>query len=280
MATQILADDICFGEGPRWHNGRLYFSDMHDRQVKTVSVTGKVSSVVEVENRPSGLGWLPNGDLLIVSMLDRRILLFDGSVLSEHADLSEFAPFECNDMIVDSTGRAYVGHFGFDLNGGASFNHASLIAIETDGKSRVVADHLSFPNGTVITPDGGTLVVAETFAGRLTAFDIVDNGDLENRRLWGQLPAGTAPDGICLDAQGAIWVASPPTNECLRLAEGGEVLERIQVGQGAYACMIGGTDTPLLFVMTSPSSSPAECRALRGARVETAPVSVAGAGYP
>jgi sugar lactone lactonase YvrE len=253
---------------------------MHDQQVKTVAETGRVSSVVEIENRPSGLGWLPNGDLLIVSMLDRRILLFDGSVLSEHADLSAFAPFECNDMIVDSTGRAYVGHFGFDLNGGASFNHASLIAIETDGKSRVVADHLSFPNGTVITPDGATLVVAETFAGRLTAFDIVANGDLENRRLWGQLPAGTAPDGICLDAQGAIWVASPPTNECLRLAEGGEVLERIQVDQGAYACMIGGTDTPLLFVMTSPTSSPAECRALRGARVETVPVSVAGAGYP
>ncbi|MEC8867249.1 MAG: SMP-30/gluconolactonase/LRE family protein [Pseudomonadota bacterium] len=280
MATQVLADDICFGEGPRWHDDRFYFSDMHDHKVKTVTETGEVSSVVEVENRPSGLGWLPNGDLLIVSMLDRRILRFDGAVLSEHADLSKYAPFECNDMVVDASGRAFVGHFGFDLNGGASFNHASLIAVETNGTSRIVADHLSFPNGSVITPDGGTLVVAETFAGRLTAFDIVAQGELENRRLWAKLPDGTAPDGICLDAEGAIWVASPPTNECLRLAEGGEVLERVQVDQGAYACMIGGVDAPVLFILTSPSSSPQECRTLRGARAETIPVSATGAGYP
>ncbi|MFP6796071.1 MAG: SMP-30/gluconolactonase/LRE family protein [Pseudomonadales bacterium] len=280
MTTQVLADDICFGEGPRWHDDRLYFSDMHDHKVKTVTETGQVSDIIGVENRPSGLGWLSNGDLLVVSMLDRRILRFDGSILTEHADLSHFAPFECNDMVVDSSGRAYVGHFGFDLNSGASFNHATLIVVELDGTSRVVADHLSFPNGTVITPDGTTLVVAETFAGRLTAFDIVANGDLQNRRLWGQLPAGTAPDGICLDAEGAIWVASPPTNECLRLAEGGDVLERIQVDHGAYACMIGGSDTPKLFILTSPSSSPDECRTQRGAHVETAHVPAVGAGYP
>ena len=280
MATGVLADNICFGEGPRWHDGCLYFSDMHDHQVKTVQKNGQVSSVVEVENRPSGLGWLPDGDLLIVSMLDRRILRFDGSVLSEHADLTEFAPFECNDMVVDAQGRAYVGHFGFDLNGGASFEHASLIAVEHDGKSRIVADHLSFPNGTVITPDGKTLVVAETFGRRLTAFDIAVSGDLENRRPWAQLPEGTAPDGICLDAEGSIWVASPPTNECLRLAEGGEVLERVKFGQSAYACMIGGKEMPLLFVLTSPSSSPEECRSLRGAQIETLQILVPGAGYP
>ena len=280
MATHVLADNLCFGEGPRWHDGRLYFSDMHDHQVKTVRENGQVSTVVEVEKRPSGLGWSPNGDLLIVSMLDRRILRFDGSDLSEHADLSEFAPFECNDMVVDAHGRAYVGHFGFDLNGDASFEHASLIAVEHDGKSRIVADHLSFPNGTVITPDGKTLVVAETFGRRLSAFDIDDNGDLENRRSWAELPQGTAPDGICLDAEGAIWVASPPTNECLRLAEGGEILERVKVDQGAYACMIGGVDTPLLFVLTSPSSSAHECRSLRGAQIETAHILVPGAGYP
>ena len=280
MATHVLADNLCFGEGPRWHDGRLYFSDMHDHQVKTVGENGQVSTVVEVEKRPSGLGWSPNGDLLIVSMLDRRILRFDGSDLSEHADLSEFAPFECNDMVVDAHGRAYVGHFGFDLNGKASFEHASLIAVEHDGKSRIVADHLSFPNGTVITPDGKTLVVAETFGRRLTAFDIAVSGDLENRRPWAQLPEGTAPDGICLDAEGAIWVASPPTNECLRLAEGGEILESVKVDQGAYACMIGGVDTPLLFVLTSPSSSAHECRSLRGAQIETAHILVPGAGYP
>ena len=280
MATHVLADNLCFGEGPRWHDGRLYFSDMHDHQVKTVGENGQVSTVVEVEKRPSGLGWSPNGDLLIVSMLDRRILRFDGSDLSEHADLSEFAPFECNDMVVDAHGRAYVGHFGFDLNGKASFEHASLIAVEHDGKSRIVADHLSFPNGTVITPDGKTLVVAETFGRRLTAFDIADNGDLENRRSWAELPQGTAPDGICLDAEGAIWVASPPTNECLRLAEGGGILESVKVDQGAYACMIGGVDTPLLFVLTSPSSSAHECRSLRGAQIETAHILVPGAGYP
>ena len=278
--VQTLLDDLVFAEGPRWHKGALWFSDMYALEVIRVEMTGRADTVVHVPNQPSGLGFDLAERLLIVSMKDKKVMRHVDAGLEEVADLSHLAGGFCNDMVVDAHGRAYVGHFGFDLNGKASFEHASLIAVEHDGKSRIVADHLSFPNGTVITPDGKTLVVAETFGRRLTAFDIADNGDLENRRSWAELPQGTAPDGICLDAEGAIWVASPPTNGCLRLAEGGEILESVKVDQGAYACMIGGVDTPLLFVLTSPSSSAHECRSLRGAQIETAHILVPGAGYP
>ena len=278
--TETLVEGLCFGEGPRWHDGALWLSDMHAREVIRVDDAGTVSTVVRVENCPSGLGWLPDGQLLVVSMNDRRLLRFDGTELHEHADLSPFAPFHCNDMVVDDKGRAYVGNFGFDLHTGARPTSTTLVCVEPDGSARAAADDLMFPNGTVITPDGRTLIVAETFGARLTAFDIAANGDLSNRRLWAELPKGAVPDGICMDSEGGIWSASPTTSECIRQNEGGEISHRVEVEQGAFACMLGGPDGTTLYILTADSSDPAECAARRTGRIETARAPYPGAGWP
>lgn len=280
MQTTTLITDLCFGEGPRWHDDRLWFSDMHAHQVLTVDADGRTEVMLEVANRPSGLGWLPNGDLLVVSMTDRRILRWDGADLTEHADLADLASFDCNDMVVDGNGRAYVGNFGFDLHANAQLKAAELICVEPDGGARVAASDIMFPNGTVITPDAGTLIVAESFASRLSAFDIDAAGNLHNRRIWAELPDGAVPDGICLDGDGGIWSASPSTNECLRQTEGGEVTHRVALDRGAFACMLGGGDGTTLHILTSGSSDPATCRRDRSARVETCAAPYPGAGWP
>jgi len=280
MPTTRLADGLCFGEGPRWHDGALWLSDMHAHEVLRFTADGTRTRVVEVENRPSGLGWLPDGDLLIVSMTDRSVLRFDGSRLTLHADLSDLASFHCNDMVVDGRGRAYVGNFGFDLNAGAQPAPAELICVEPDGSARIVADDLMFPNGTVITPDGRTLIVAESFGARLTAFDLAPGGDLSNRRVWAELPRGAIPDGICLDAEGGIWSASPTTCECIRQVPGGEITHRVEVDQGAFACMLGGADGRTLYVLTADSSDPDECRDNRQGTVEASQAPYPGAGWP
>jgi len=280
MDTETLTSGLHFGEGPRWHEGALWLSDMHGHRVLKVRADGAFEEVVRVAERPSGLGWLPDGDLLVVSMLDRRLLRWDGATLSEHADLSGLADFHTNDMVVDADGRAYVGNFGFDLVAGATPRPTCLICVEPDGKPRVVADELLFPNGTVITPDGRTLIVGESFGGRLTAFDIAPNGDLANRRVWAQLPEGAVPDGICLDAEGAVWSASPTTNECIRQREGGEITHRIKTSQGAFACMLGGDDERTLYVLTAPSSDPDTCAASADGRIETCRAPSPRAGLP
>lgn len=274
----ILVDGLMFGEGPRWHDGALWLSDMHAQQVLKVSPDGKVEVIVELANdQPSGLGWLPNGDLLIVSMTDRRLLRYDGYDLALHADLSELASFTCNDMVVDAHGRAYVGNFGFDLHNRAPQAPAELICVEPNGQARVVAEDLMFPNGTVITPDGKTLIVGESWGRCLTAFDIDTQGELSGRRVWAALPEGALPDGICLDAAGGIWSASPSSNDCIRQIEGGEVTHRIDLERGAYACMIGENN---LYILTSSSSVPEECKANRDARVEIYDAPYPAAGWP
>lgn len=280
MTTNTLLDGLCFGEGPRWHEGRLWLSDMHAHQVLAVSEDGQVETIVEVPNWPSGLGWLPNGDLLVVSMTDRRVLRYDGKNLTTHADLSGLASYHCNDMVVATTGQAYVGNFGFDLQAKAEFKTAQLICVEPDGSARIVAQDMSFPNGSVITPDGKTLIVGETFASRLTAFDILSDGSLDNRRIWADLPEGAVPDGICLDAENGIWSASPSSNECIRQVEGGQVTHRIAVSQGAFACMLGSERGDTLFILTSGSSDSEECSRLRSARVETVLAPHPHAGQP
>lgn len=280
MTPTPILDGLCFGEGPRWHDGKLWFSDMHAPWVMTVDVAGKAEKIVEVPGHPSGLGRLPDGRLLVVSMQDRRLLRLDPGGLSEVADLSALAPFHCNDMVVDRHGRAYVGNFGFDLNAPQwEFRHAEVILVTPDGQARIVADQMSFPNGSVITPDGRTLIVGESFAARLTAFDIQPDGSLANRRVWAALEHGT-PDGICLDAENAVWYASPVSNECVRVAEGGRVLERIPLSMGAFACMLGGPDRRTLFICTAADSHPERCAALRSGRIETLRVDTPGAGLP
>jgi sugar lactone lactonase YvrE len=279
LETSLLLDGLAFPEGPRWRDGRLWFSDMHAHRVMTVDLEGRARSVVEVPAQPSGLGWLPDGRLLVVSMTDRRLMRLEGRELVLHADLSALASFHLNDMVVDARGRAYVGNFGFDLIAQAAPAPAELILVTPEGDARVVAEKLDFPNGTVITPDGRTLIVGESFGARLTAFDVAEDGSLAGRRVWAELQ-GAMPDGICLDAEGAVWVASPVSNEVLRVREGGEGADRFGIGQQAIACMLGGPDRHTLFVLSAPGIDPDECRAQLAARIETVEVEIPGAGLP
>ena len=278
LETTVLLDGLLFAEGPRWHDGKLWFSDMHAHRVMTVDLDGKTETIVEVPGQPSGLGWLPDGRLLVVSMTDRRLLRLDPAGLSEVADLHELASYHCNDMVVDQQGRAYVGNFGFDFIT-KPFAPAELILVTPDGNARVVADKMAFPNGTVITPDGRTLIVGETYGARLTAFQIEPDGSLTRRRLWAQLKQAV-PDGICLDADGAIWVASPVSAEVLRVRKGGEVAQRIKVSTQAYACMLGGPERRTLFMLTAETSEPNKARAQPSGRIEIVEVDIPGAGLP
>ncbi|MCH2187737.1 SMP-30/gluconolactonase/LRE family protein [Myxococcota bacterium] len=220
--TTTLLGDLAFGEGPRWREGLLWFSDMHSQKVLTVDLAGRRSEVCSVENDPSGLGWLPDGRLLVVSMRNRQLLRQepDGQ-LAVHADLSAWASFHCNDMVVNRQGQAYVGHFGWDLHGGGTPCLAQLLRVDPDGTIQLAADGLDFPNGSVITPDGRTLIVAETMGRRLTAFDIESDGRLTHRRVWAEFEA-LLPDGIALDADGGS--GSPPQSAMavFELSRGGK----------------------------------------------------------
>lgn len=271
-----LVEDLGFLEGPRWRDGKLWFSDFVSRTVHTVDLDGRMSDVLEVENVPSGLGWLPDGRLLVVSMEDRRLLRVEDGRLIEHADLSSYATFHCNDMVVDASGRAYVGNFGFNYEAGESPVGAKLMRVDPDGSTHVAAEDLLFPNGTVITPDGRTMIVGESFGARLTAFDVADDGSLSGRRVWAQLGDGRLPDGSCLDAEGAMWVASPTTKEVVRVREGGEITDRVSTEEReAIACMLGGDDRRTLFVLASTLA-----REPGSGTISTVAVDVPGAGLP
>ena len=276
----VIATGVAFGEAPRWHQGALWWSDMHAGQVNRLGAAG-VQTVCQVPRKPSGLGWLPDGRMLVVSMTDKRVLRqeSDGTLVT-HAELGHLVPRRLNDMIVDRHGRAYVGNFGFELDGAEPVAATVLVRVDADGSARVAAGDLLFPNGMVITPDGRTLVVAETWGARLTAFDTDGHGGLSHCRMWAPTPGEAVPDGICLDADGAIWAASPTTHECLRLREGGEVLARIHVGRGAFACVLGGHDRRTLFVCTADSHDPARQARERNGRIEAFDVAVPGAGLP
>jgi sugar lactone lactonase YvrE len=288
--VEVLAEGIYFGEAPRWRDGRLWFSDFYAHAVKSVSMAGDLRTECEIDDQPSGLGWLPDGSMLIVGMTKRRVLrrTVDGAV-SVHADLSDVATFHCNDMVVDAEGRAFVGNFGFNLDEEVATrpiedviaNHATakLACISPSGAVRVAAEEMHFPNGSVITPDGNTLIVAETVGFCLTAFDVNPDGSLSNRRVWAPtLPR--APDGICLDAAGAVWFANPMSAECVRIAEGGEVLEVVDTGQLCFACMLGGDDGRTLFMLTADSADAHTASAAPRGRIVTCRVDVGRAGLP
>jgi len=278
-SLEVLLDGLTFPEAPRWRDGKLWFSDFYSFRVLTVDLDGRAQTVAEVPQRPSGLGWTPDGALLIVSMLDRSLLRLEAGRLSKVADLSALAGGPCNDMVVDAQGRAYVGNFGYDRHAGAPPKTTCIARVDPDGRAVRAAEDLMFPNGAVITPDGRTLVVGETFAQRLTAFDIEADGSLSNRRIFAQVD-GMSPDGICLDAQGAIWVADPFGRKLLRVFDGGRVERTIATGErGPYACMLGGHDRRTLFVCTNTGSGPAMGQK-RDGRIEFMRVDVPGAGRP
>jgi sugar lactone lactonase YvrE len=277
---EVILDGLTFAEAPRWRDGALWFSDFYTHRVLRVGPQGRMEVVAEVPGRPSGLGWARDGALLVVSMLDRLLLRFAGGELAVMADLSGLATGPCNDMVVDAAGRAYVGNFGFDRHRGESPRTACIARVDPDGRVTRAADDLMFPNGTVITRDGRTLVVAETFANRLTAFDVDAEGALSGRRVFAQLD-GCFPDGICLDADGAVWVADARGPRVLRVLEGGSV-ERtapLEAGRCAFACMLGGDDRRTLFVCTNTGSGPAMAEKTDG-RIEAVRVPVPGAGLP
>jgi sugar lactone lactonase YvrE len=275
----VLLDGLVFPEGPRWHDGRLWFSDMHDHRVVVVNADGTADTVVEVAGQPSGLGWLPGGALLLISMTDRRVLRLDGETLNEVADLSGLAPFHCNDMVVDSLGRAYVGNYGFDLDAGEEPTGTTLVCVEPDGEAWVVVEQMLFPNGMVITPDGNTIIVAESFGQRLSAFDIRPDGSLANPRVWADLRPNV-PDGICLDDDGAIWVADPVHRGVMRVKEGAGAIDWISTGDTrAISCCLGGPDGRTLFICTARSTDPQKCIAERSGRIEHVDVDVPYAGY-
>jgi sugar lactone lactonase YvrE len=279
LKTTVLLDGLAFPEAPRWHDNKLWFSDMYACQVMTVTLDGTIEVIVTVPHQPSGLGWLPDGRLLVVSMEDRCLLRLDPQGLTTVADLRDLAPFHCNDMVVDLQGRATIGNFGFNLFERQPVQATVLVLVTPDGEKRIVADDLLFPNGCVITPDGHTLIVSETWGSRLTAFTRAPDGSLSNRRLWAQLP-DVSPDGICLDAQGGIWVASPRSSEVLRVGEGGRITHRHALGAQATACMLGGPDRRTLFILSGPVVRPDEGRALKHGRIETARVEIPGVGLP
>lgn len=282
VTPTVILDGLRFPEGPRWHDGRLWFSDQHEGRVIALSPDGDATTIVEVPNWPSGLGWTLDGDLLVVSMRDQRLLRLDrDDGLVEVADLSAIATYHCNDMVVDAVGRAYVGNFGFDFEAGDAFSATALARVDPDGTVTTAATDLAFPNGTVITPDGGTLIIAESFAAQLSAFTVEADGSLTDRRVWAAVP-DAAPDGCCLDADGAIWVADALGHQVLRVREGGAITDAITIdgANRVFAAMLGGPERRTLYLCTAPSTLPADTKTDRGGRIEAITVEVPGAGLP
>jgi sugar lactone lactonase YvrE len=276
----VLVGGIDFGEGPRWHDGRLWYSDFYQHGVFAVTARGEREQVVALDDHPSGLGWLPDGRLLLVAMMSRTVRRQepDGTIVV-HADLSSVAGGRCNDMVVAANGDAYVGNFGADIWAGEPMRPAALALVRADGSYEVAAEALDFPNGSVITPDGRTLIVGESVGRRYTAFDIGDDGRLSNRRLWADL-GGIGPDGCTLDAEGAIWCADALNGGVVRVREGGGITHRVDAGQPAYACALGGDDGCTLFVLCAASPREDEVAGTGSGTIRTLRVDVPHAGLP
>jgi sugar lactone lactonase YvrE len=275
----VLLEHLAFPEGPRWHQGQFWFTDQHARQVCRVSRQGGLEVMIETDDLPGGLGWLPDGSLLVVYMTRRQIMRWDGVGLELYADLSRHASFHCNDLLVDPAGRIYAGNFGFDLHGGAEQAPAELLLVDTDGSVHLLSDQVIFPNGAVMTPDQRQLIVAETFGHCLTAFSLDQRGRVSGSALWADLGDRT-PDGICLDRQGMIWVASPATREVIRVQQGGAIVDRCATIGTPYACTLGGPQRRDLYLCTSETDDPNQALAHRSGRIEYVTVAVGGAGYP
>lgn len=291
---QKLGENGHFYECPRWHEGMWWISDFYAHHVVTVAESGKQEKVVTVPGQPGGLGWLPNGDLLVVSMKDRRILRRHGEELHLHADLSGVFPGFANDMIVNSRGYAYVGNFGFDFEDPTARTDRTVLAVvDPKGSVSVAAADLAFPNGAVITPDGRMLIVSETLAARHTSFAMARDGTLTDRHIWAQVtpepsdPAAAfddlayAPDGCCIDAEGYVWSADALSNRVVRVNSGGTIEETVELptGLSAYACGLGGSDGHTLIVCAAPDPVPAARKARAESVLMTVRVSTPRVGY-
>jgi sugar lactone lactonase YvrE len=276
--NRILAKGFAFPECPRWRDGTLWFSDQHGAKVYCLAPDGGIVESFEVPGRPSGLGWLPDGDLLVVSMRERRLYRRRDGALSFHADLSGLHPAYSNDMVIDAAGRAYVGNIGFDFDAGETYRPTAMAMVSPDGHVSLAAGDIACPNGTVIAPDGRTLIVAQSMGRDLLAFDVGEDGALSGRRVFATL-GEHVPDGICLDAEGCVWFASPFAGGVFRVREGGDIIGHVPV-DGAYACMLGGEDGRDLFICAAPHHEPALTVKALGGRIEIARAPARAAGWP
>jgi sugar lactone lactonase YvrE len=279
---QPFVSGLGFAEAPRWHGGSLWFVDYFQGGVFRSDENGRAERVASVPGTPGGLGFLPDGTPLVVSQRDFKLLRIaqDGST-SEYADLSAHARGAANELLVDGKGRAYVGHHGFDFFNKAPPQPSSLMLVDTDGSVRVVAEDLTFPNGTALSEDGRTMIVAESFARRLTAFEVANDGSLSGRRVFANVGEHT-PDGICMDAEGAVWLGSPMTGSFVRVREGGEILDTIGLPDGRWgvACVLGGEDRRTLFCVSAATTPETMPKGESDAFIETVRVDVGGAGLP
>jgi len=277
---ELLVDGLDFGEGPRWHDGRLWYSDFYQHRVYAVSPGGARETILDLgSEQPSGLGWMPDGSLLVVAMTARRVLRMADGEVTIHADLSEIATWHCNDMVVAADGMAYVGNFGWDIEHDRGHPLAATLAVvRPDGSVQSGPGDLLFPNGSVITPDGSTLVIAETFGGRFSAFPLDADGCPGEGREWAPVP-GAAPDGCTLDSDGGIWFADAAGSGVVRVLEGGTITDRLPTPQPAYACMLGGDDGRTLFILTAPGAGADRAGTGEGC-IWTTTVEHAGAGLP
>jgi sugar lactone lactonase YvrE len=270
----VLLDGLLFPESPRWHQGSLWFSEKRAGRVVRLDPDGRIEAQLDVDGEPGGIGWASDGGMLAVSMQHRTIVrVSPNGATTTHADLGPLTTYRCNDMVVDQRGNAYVGDFGYNMAAGEPAAAGVLVLAPASGRpAEIVADDLHFPNGAVVTPDGSTLIVAESAANRLTSFAIDEDGRLNDRHEWAALGA-VVPDGICLDAEGAVWVADPLGNQVVRVREGGEILQVIATDQGSFACELGGHDGRTLFVCTydaaaSASPTPTPVGAIIATRVD------------
>lgn len=274
----LLLADLVFPESPRWHGDRLWLADWGAQQVIAVDLEGKSEVMEHVASFPFSIDWMPDGRLLVISAADRRLLREgpDGSLVPGR-DLSGLSERPWNEIVVDGRGNTYVNNIGFDFPGG-DFSPGIIALVTPDGSAQVVADGLAFPNGMAVMPDNATLIVGESYASRLTAFDIAADGTLSNRRIWAEVP-GDHPDGICLDADGAVWYADVGNRHCIRVSQGGKVLQTIEFDRGCFACMLGGPDGRTLFTVTNQwegASATHEARAAGQVLAVEAPTPAAG----
>jgi sugar lactone lactonase YvrE len=277
---RILKTGLQLGESPRWHDGRLWFADWGTQEIVALDADGRSEVAAHIDGLPICFDWLPDGRMLIVSGAEGMLLRRDaGGALAIHADLTKLAPPPWNDIVVDGRGNAYVGNTGFEFPDG-DYAPGTLALVHPDGSAETVARGVAFPNGIAVTPDNSTLILAESFGRRLTAFDIAADGTLSPGRLWADLVDG-APDGICLDAEGAVWYADVPNQRCVRVREGGEILEIVELDRGCFACTLGDVDGRTLFVVAAQWTGSTRRSDPRGTgKVVATRVAAAGAGWP
>ena len=278
----VLLTGLAFGESPRWHDGRLWLSDWGTREVITVDLDGNRETMLEGTGFPLCVDWLPDGRLLVVAAREGLLLRRepDGSLVT-HGDLNGVsARPPGNELVVDGRGNAYVNGPGFDLAGGGEFAPGAIVLVTPDGAARQVAGDIAFPNGMIVTPDNATLIVADSYGKCLVAFDVDDDGGLSNRRTWADLGDGV-PDGICMDDERAVWYADVPNRRCVRVREGGEVLQTIDLDRGGFACALGGPERMTLFIVATEWNGPAGMfQGPPSGQVLSVPAPAPGVPYP